>query len=328
MGTENFILENKKGTKLTVSNVGAAVVSLVTRDSTGKLDDVVLGYENEQDYLNDTFYLGAVVGRYANRVAGDTVIIDHIPYKLPVREGGYHLHGGISGFNKKRFHVTALENKNGSGYSFEYCSPHLEEGYTLDENDNWTVEYKAVSDQTTLINLTQHSYFNLSGKLDTSIDDHELKINSAYFLPVNTMQVPTGALANVSATPFDFRTFKKMGADIHENNRQLQLSHGYDHSWVLEEKHTPSLKHAATVKETNSGRVLRVYTTEPAIHFYSGNFLNNVRGKKNTIYNIRCGFCLETQHFPDAPNHAEFPSTILKAHQEFYSKTGYQFSTL
>ena len=335
---KTFLLENRKGTKLIISNIGAAVVSLFTEDSAGQFDDIVLGYDNEVDYLNDTCYLGTVVGRYANRIAGDTVRIDNIPYKLPVRDGGYHLHGGVSGFNKKRFQVYAFENKDSKGYIFEYCSPHLEEGfhgelflkviYTLDETNNWSVEYKATSDRTTLINLTQHSYFNLSGKLDTTVDDHELKINSHYFLPVNDMQVPTGTLENVANTPFDFRTFKKIGASIHQNHRQLQLSNGYDHSWVLEKEHTPLLKHAATVKELNSGRVLNVYTTEPAVHFYSGNFLDNVEGKKNILYNKRSGFCLETQHFPDAPNHAAFPSTILKAHQEFYSKTVFQFSTL
>jgi len=324
--------------RLTVSDIGAAVVSLFTKNHAGKFEDVVLGYDKEEDYLNDTAYLGTVVGRYANRIAGDTVVIDNIPYKLAVKEGGYHLHGGVSGFNKKRFQVSAFENQNSSGYIFEYNSPHLEEGfpgtlslkviYTLDDNNNWIIEYKAVSDRTTLINLTQHAYFNLSGRPDTTIDDHELKINSPYYLPVNEKQVPTGVFANVSGTPFDFRAFKKIGAHINQSDRQLQLSNGYDHSWVLEKEHTQNLKHAATVKEPKSGRVLQVYTTEPAVHFYSGNFLDDVQGKEGIIYNKRSGFCLETQHFPDAPNHAAFPSTILNAHQEFYSKTVYQFSTL
>jgi aldose 1-epimerase len=331
-----FTMENKNGTRLIVSNYGAAVISLFVKDKNGELGDVVLGYDNPADYFDDEFYIGAIVGRYANRIAGDTVLIEDIPYKLSVREGSYHLHGGASGFNKKIFEATEFYNETGSGYIFKYHSPHLEEGfpgelflqvtYTLDDDDNWAVEYEAVADRTTLINLTQHSYFNLSGNPETPIDEHEIKINSRYYLPVNEIQVPTGQLANVSDTPFDFTRFKKISKDILQTNTQLKLSNGYDHSFVLEKIHTNTLKHAATVKEPTSGRRLDVYTTEPAIHFYTGNFLNNISGKNGIVYNQRSGFCLETQHFPDAPNHPEFPSTILKAEEQFYSKTIFKFS--
>jgi aldose 1-epimerase len=331
-----FTIENKNGTRLIVSNCGAAVLSLFVKDKNGVLADVVLGYEDPTEYLDDEFYLGTIVGRYANRIAGDTVMIDDLPYKLSVREGSYHLHGGFSGFNKRIFKATEFYNGMGSGVIFKYHSPHLEEGfpgelvleviYTLDDNDNWTVEYKAVADRTTIINVTQHSYFNLSGRPDTPVDDHEIKINSDYYLPVNKIQVPTGQLADVADTPFDFTRFKKISKDIQQEHEQLELSNGYDHSWVLEREHTRSLKHAAIVKEPISGRRLDVYTTEPAVHFYTGNFLNNVVGKKGFIYNQRTGFCLETQHFPDAPNHPEFPSTILKAQEQFYSKTIFKFS--
>jgi aldose 1-epimerase len=333
---QSFTIENKNGTQLIVSNYGAAVMSLFVKDRNGQLADVVLGYEDPTEYFSDEFYLGAIVGRYANRIAGDTVVIEDTPYKLPVRDGGYHLHGGLSGFNKKIFKTTAFQNENSGGYIFKYHSPHLEEGfpgellleviYTLDDNDNWIVEYKAVADRTTIINLTQHSYFNLCGNPDMPVDEHEIKINSPYYLPVNEMQVPTGQLENVTDTPFDFTTFKKINKDIQQKNIQLKLSNGYDHSWVLEKKHTLTLKHAAIVKERLSGRRLDVYTTEPAIHFYSGNFLNNIPGKNGVIYNQRSGFCLETQHFPDAPNHPEFPSTVLKAGDQFYSKTVFKFS--
>jgi aldose 1-epimerase len=317
---QSFTIENKNGTRLVVSNYGAAVMSLFVKDRNGQLADVVLGYEDPTEYFSDEFYFGTVVGRCANRIAGDTVMIDDIPYKLSVRDGGYHLHGGFSGFNKKIFKTTAFHNENSSGYIFKCHSPHLEEGfpgelflkviYTLDDDDTWTVEYKAVADRTTIINLTQHSYFNLSGNPHMPVDEHEIKINSRFYLPVNEMQVPTGRLENVTHTPFDFTTFKKINKDIQQKNAQLKLSNGYDHSWVLEKKHTLTLKHAAIVKEPISGIRLDVYTTEPAIHFYSGNFLNNVPGKKGIIYNQRSGFCLETQHFPDAPNHPEFPSTV------------------
>lgn len=326
-----FTLENNKGTKLTLSNYGAAVVSLLVRDRDGQLVDIVLGYDNPLDYIQDEYYLGTVVGRYANRVSGDTVMIGGRPYKISTTDGGYHLHGGKQGFNKKIFNVVTSSRPSQSAIVFTYTSPHLEEGfpgelqlevtYTLDDYDAWTIEYRAVSSSTTLINLTQHSYFNLSGDPRQRIDDHELQISSRQYLPVNHLQVPTGALADVRDTTFDFTVFKKIGRDITADNEQLKLSHGYDHSFVLENTHTPFLKKAAQVKNASSGIKLDVYTTEPAVHFYSGNFLNNIRGKKDIIYNKRAGFCLETQHFPDAPNHPHFPSTVLKKGEEFYSKT-------
>jgi aldose 1-epimerase len=329
-------IENKNGTKIIVSNYGAAVVSLFTKDKNGQLADIVLGYDNQIDYFFDQFYLGAVVGRYANRIAGDTITINKTPYKLSVREGGYHLHGGYAGFNKKIFETIPFKNEAGDGLILKYKSPHLEEGfpgelclevvYTLTNDDHWIVEYKATTDQTTFINLTQHSYFNLSGKLHTTVDNHELKINSEFYLPVNALQVPTGTLSTVWNSPFNFTSLKKMGQDIHESHEQLKLSNGYDHSWVLEQKHTDNLKHAAIVKEETSGRRLDVYTTEPAIHFYTGNFLKDIAGKNGLVYNKQSGFCLETQHFPDAPNHPHFPSTLLNAGEQFYSKTIFKFS--
>ncbi len=329
-------IENANGTRLVVSDLGAAVVSLFVKDKYGYLKDVVLGYDTQSDYQADEFYLGTVVGRYANRVAGGTVVLDNATYKLNLREGGYHLHGGFEGFNKKIFQATAFKQTGKSGVIFKYVSPHLEEGfpgelqleviYALDDDNVWSIEYKAVSNKTTLVNFTQHTYFNLSGNPEKTIDDHQLKILSQYYLPVNTMQVPTGEIADVAGTPFDFTRFKRVGQDIADNNQQLQLSNGYDHSFVLEKQHTPILKHAVIVKEPGSGIVMDVYTTEPAVHFYTGNFLDNVKGKNGIVYNKRAALCLETQHFPDAPNHPHFPSTILKAGEQFYSRTIFQFS--
>lgn len=331
-----YTIENGNGTRLIVSNLGAAVVSLFVKDKHLHLADVVLGYDTHSDYQSDEFYLGTVVGRYANRVAGGTVVLDDATYKLHVKEGGYHLHGGLEGFNKKIFTARPFTNTSGTGIVFTYTSPHLEEGfpgelnlevtYILDDNDSWTVEYQAKSTETTLINLTQHTYFNLSGNLSTNIDGHELKIPTSFYLPVNYMQVPTGEIADVMNTPFNFTEFKKIGTDINQEDAQLKLSNGYDHSFVLEKEQTSLLKHAAIVIEPVSGRKLDVYTTEPAVHFYSGNFLNNIKGKNGEIYNKRSGFCLETQHFPDAPNHTHFPSTVLKAGEQFYSKTTFKFS--
>lgn len=333
-----FTIKNNRGTKLVVSNCGAAVVSLFAKDINGKLEDIVLGYEDVNEYLNDEYYIGTIVGRYANRIAGDTVFINNKPYKLSTKEGRYHQHGGAVGFNKKLFFGTPFKQDNKSGIAFKYTSPHLEEGfpgelqlqviYTLDDDDVWTIEYKGISSKTTLVNLTQHTYFNLSGNPAINIDEHELKILSQYYLPVNELQVPTGELAEVKNTPFDFTRYKKIAKDIGEDNEQLKLSNGYDHSFVLEKTHSSILKHAIVVKEPHSGRKLDVYTTEPAVHFYTGNFLDNVKGKNGIIYNRRAGFCLETQHFPDAPNHPHFPSTVLKAGEQFYSKTIFKLSVV
>ena len=312
------------------------MVSVFVKDKKGNFSDIVLGYENAAEYLEDDYYMGTVVGRYANRIAGDTVLINNEQYKLSTKDGGYHHHGGTVGFNKKIFKAQPFLQTGRSGIIFKYSSPHLEEGfpgeleleviYTLDDEDAWCIEYKAVCNKTTLINLTQHTYFNLSGNPANKIDDHELKILSRYYLPVNTLQVPTGIIAAVSNTPFDFTEAKRIGQDIMHDNEQLHLSNGYDHSFVLEKKHSTVLKHAAVVHEPLSRIKMDVYTTEPAVHFYSGNFLNNVKGKNGTIYKKRSGFCLETQHFPDAPNHRHFPSTVLKAGEEFYSKTVFKFS--
>lgn len=335
-GIQLFTLENANGTRLIASNYGAAVISLFVKDRQGRSTDIVLGYDQVAGYANDEFYIGTVVGRYANRIAGESVLIDGKEYRLTTTGGGFHHHGGRLGFNKKLFDAVPFTDANKSGIIFKYTSPHLDEGfpgellfeviYTLSGDDIWTVEYRAVADRTTLVNFTQHSYFNLSGNPSNLIDDHELKILSHFYLPVNNMQVPDGKVAAVSNTPFDFTQFKKIGRDIQQENEQLQLSNGYDHSFVLEKQHTQHLKHAAVVKEAAGGIKMDVYTTEPALHFYSGNFLENVKGKNNNIYKQRSGFCLETQHFPDAPNHPHFPSTVLKKGEQFYSKTVFKFS--
>jgi aldose 1-epimerase len=333
---EKFTLENKNGTRLLISNFGATAISLFVKDKNGFFSDIILGYENQSDYFNDEFYIGSVVGRYANRIAGDTIIIDNISYKISTTNGGYHLHGGNTGFNKKVFAAFPFKSDSSVGLSLKYTSPHLEEGfpgvlqleviYTLDDEDNWTVEYKATTDRTTILNLTQHTYFNLSGNLGTAIDDHLLKINSHYYLPVNDKQVPTGIFENVLNSAFDFTSFKKIGKDIHQNNIQLKLSSGYDHTWILENSGTTLLKNAATIIEPNSGRRLDVFTTEPSVHLYTGNFLENIIGKNEIVYSNRFGLCLETQHFPDSPNQIDFPTTVLQAGENFYSKTVFKFS--
>ncbi|MBI2729683.1 MAG: galactose mutarotase [Sphingobacteriales bacterium] len=332
-----FTIENDNGTKLVASNYGAAVVSLFVKDKSGNLSDIVLGYPQITDYVTDDFYVGTVVGRYANRIADSKVLINERPFHLSVNGEGYHQHGGFEGFNKKLFSAEPFKKDKESGIVFTYISPHLEEGYpgeltlevkyTLTDNDQWKIDYKATTTQDTLINLTQHAYFNLSGDLSKRVDEHDLKINSEYYLPVNKFQLPTGELASVDNTPFDFRQFKTIGKDIEKKDEQLSISKGYDHSFVLKDQTSGELKLAAIVTDKITGRKMEVYTTEPAVHFYSGNFLHNVNGKDGVKYNERSGFCLETQHYPDAPNHHHFPSTVLKAGKIFNSQTIFSFST-
>lgn len=332
-----FTIENCNGTKLVASNYGAAVVSLFVKDKRGNLSDIVLGYPDIADYITDEYYIGTVVGRYANRIAGGEVMINDKPFHLSVNGDGYHQHGGFEGFNKKLFSAELFKKDRESGVVFTYTSPHMEEGYpgelklevkyTLTDNDQWKIDYKATTTQDTLINLTQHSYFNLTGNLSKPVDEHTLKINSEYYLPVNKCQLPTGELESVGNTPFDFSEFKEIGKDIDREDDQLTISKGFDHSFVLDDRSIGELKLAVTVIEKSSGRKMEVYTTEPAVHFYSGNFLHNVKGKNGVMYNERSGFCLETQHFPDAPNHNHFPSTVLVAGKTFNSQTIFSFST-
>lgn len=331
-----FCLENRRGTKLFVSNYGATAQALCLPDGKGGYDDLLLGYDNLAAYEQDEFYMGAVVGRYANRIGHGKVCIDGNMYRLAVREGGYHLHGGNQGFNKKLFQYHIPLQPEPASIAFSYESPDGEEGfpgrlrlevtYTLDDDDCWTVEYKAHSDKTTIINLTQHAYFNLSGRPQRTVGQHNLTIFSPLYLPVNSLQLPTGELAPVAGTPFDFSTPKKIGAEWNAPHEQLRRSGGYDHSFVLEKNHSPAIKKVAMVSEPASGRVLEVFTTEPAVHFYAGNFLRGVSGKNGVVYGPRSGFCLETGHYPDAPNHAHFPSTVLAAGERFYSKTAFKFS--
>lgn len=333
-GLELFEVNNKNGLKMKVSTCGAALVSLWVPDNRGKLDDIVLGYDDVYQYLDDEYYMGTVVGRYANRIFGHDVVIDNKKYKLRSKHEDFHHHGGVEGFNTKIFKGRSFSGSGVSGVVFTYTSADSEEGYpgefqlevkySLTDDNEWLVEYSGVSDQTTIVNLTQHAYFNLAGHASGNIDNHQLQIFAEHYLPVNNLQIPTGELAPVAGTVFDFTKGRKMGLGQYDNE-QLIISGGYDHSFVLESRHSHQLKHAARVHDPASGRTMNVWTTEPAIHFYAGNFLESVKGKEGAIYQHRAGFCLETQHFPDSPNQPAFPSTILKAGEEFYSKTVFKF---
>ena len=331
-----YTLINKNGMRVCLSNIGAAVQSVFVKDKNGVFEDVVLGYDTVEGYWHDPFYIGTVVGRYANRIAGAKVTIDGKTWQLTAKDGGFHHHGGKEGFNKKIWTPVLFDKSEGLGLLFSLVSPDGDEGfpgnlevqvkYTLTDYDQLIVEYKCQADKSTVINLTQHSYFNLGGHNKGSVTDHQLEVNATHYLPVNNMIVPNGNIADVIGSPFDFRFFKQLGRDIDLDHEQINLGSGYDHSWVLKKERSSELVLAAQATEDKSGRKLTVYTTEPAVHIYTGNFLDGtVKGKDGYAYQHRDGFCLETQNYPDSPNKPHFPSAILKAGEVFSSKTVFEF---
>ena len=311
-----------------ITTYGATVVSLSAPDRKHQAADIVLGFDSLDGYLSKEPYFGAIIGRYANRIAGAKFELDGKTYKVPQNDGPNSLHGGDRGFDKVVWTATPLAN----GVEFKYVSPDGDQGYpgTLTAIVRYTltknvlrIEYTATTDKDTVVNLTNHSYFNLSGAPD--ILKHEMKINASRYTPVDATLIPTGELASVEGTPFDFRKLTAIGARIHADNEQLKLGHGYDHNWVLDS--SGKFAEAAEAYDPQSGRVLQVWTDQPGIQFYSGNFLDGtVKGKGGKAYAHRSGFCLETQHFPDSPNHPKFPTTELKPGQKYHTVTEFRFS--
>lgn len=330
---EIFILTNSKGTEAKITNYGGRIVSLKTADKNGKFEDVILGYDDLNGYLNDNFFFGGIIGRYANRIAKGKFTLNGKEYTLVRNNGENHLHGGIKRFDTAVWKAKPSTDKNGAILELTYISKDGEEGYpgnlavkvvyTLTENDELKMDYSAATDQDTVINLTNHAYFNLAGS--GTILDHILEINADEFTPTDAVSIPTGEIRKVGKTPFDFRVGKSIGKQIDEADEQLKFGSGYDHNWVLN-KAQSEMSLAAKVTELTSGRILEVLTTEPGIQFYAGNFLADGKGKGGKIYHKREGFCLETQHFPDSPNQPKFPTTILKKGQKFASTTIYRFS--
>ncbi|WP_184545519.1 aldose epimerase family protein [Mucilaginibacter sp. FT3.2] len=331
-----YQLQNKNGISIAITNYGASIQAINVPDKDGNVADITLGYDDVEGYVNDPYYTGAIVGRFANRIAGGLVTLDGEQHQLTVKPGGFHHHGGAVGFNKKVWQAKHFAQKDKTGVTLEYISPDGEEGfpgelattvtYTLNNKNQLVVDFKAKTTKTTLVNLTQHAYFNLSGVAGSSILDHELMMPLQSYLPVNQMQVPNGTVTPVDGTPFDFRKATAIGERIGHDNEQLVLSAGYDHSWVIKETDSAQVLMAGSVKDPKSGRVLNVYTTEPAVHLYTGNFIeDNSPGKNGASYMHRSGFCLETQHYPDAPNRAHFPSTVLKPGEIFTSQTIFEF---
>lgn len=327
-----FTLRNASGVELTAISYGAIITSWRVPDRTGQMADIVLGFDDPADYIKDNArFFGAVVGRYGNRIAKAQFTLDGQTYKLAANNGPNHLHGGVKGFDKVLWEPQPTKSKEGVGVTFTRTSPDGEEGYpgtlkarvsyTLTDNNELIVSYEATTDKATPINLTQHSYFNLAGQGNGDILGHELRINADRYTPVDETLIPTGELATVDGTPFDFRKPTTIGARITSEHPQIQFGRGYDHNWVLA-RAGDGLSLAAEVYEPKSGRRLQVSTTEPGMQFYTGNSLDGtVIGKDGRVYRQRYGFCLETQHFPDSPNHATFPSTILRPRATYRSRT-------
>jgi len=332
---EIFTLRNAKGVEARVMNYGGIIVSLKTPDRAGKLDDIVLGFDSLAPYLKGTPYFGAIIGRYGNRIGHARFALDGKTYELAKNDGPNHLHGGVRGFDKVVWAAEPFERATERGLVLKYTSPDGEEGYpgtvaatvtyTLNDANELAVDYAATTDKPTPVNLTQHSYFNLAGAGSGDILGHQLMIAASNVTPVDSTLIPTGLLAPVAGTPFDFRTPTAIGARINVADVQLKNGKGYDHNWVLDRKGA-GLELAAKVTEPTSGRTLEVRTTEPGLQFYSGNFLDGtIKGKGGRVYGHRSGFCLETQHYPDSPNQPSFPSTILRPGQEYRTHTVFAF---
>lgn len=333
-----YVLSNNNGMEVVVITYGATLVSLKIPDRNGKPADIVLGYDNIEGYEQDKSFFGATIGRYGNRIAGGTFTLDGKIYHLPKNDGANSLHGGALGFNKRLWAAGVRSRVGAQLVEMSYTSQDGEEGYPgtlkvkvtftlpVDKNE-LRIDYSAISDKDTVVNLTNHSYFNLTGDPTHDVLNHQLLLHARQFTPVDSALIPTGKLAPVSGTPFDFQKSTSIGARIDQQDEQLKFGKGYDHNWVLEKTKASGPRLAAEVLEPGSGRTLKVLTTEPGIQFYSGNFLDNtVHGKSSQMYAHRTGFCLETQHFPDSPNHRNFPSTVLKAGQIYRSRTIFQFS--
>lgn len=335
---EVYTLKNANGVEARVTNYGGIILSLMVPDRTGQMADVVLGFDSLSSYEKDSPYFGALIGRYGNRIAKGHFTLDGKEYTLAVNNGQNALHGGLKGFDKVVWNAEPFDSTGKRGLVFTYTSPNGEEGYpgtlqarvtyTLTDDNELIFDYHATTDQATPVNLTQHSYFNLKGAGNGDILDHVVTINADRFTPVDSTLIPTGELRSVEGTPFDFRTPTAIGARIEQQDQQLVFGHGYDHNYVLNKPDSASgPTFAARVVEPASGRVMEVSTTEPGLQFYSGNFLDGtLTGKGGHVYGHRSGFAMETQHFPDSPNQAGFPSTILRPGEEYNSRTIYKFS--
>lgn len=336
-----FTLTNRHGLRMRVMTYGAVILSLEVPDRSGKLADVVLGFKTLGEYLSSSGFHGTVAGRFANRIAQGRFTLDGQDFQLAANNepAGIPcaLHGGLKGFDKAVWKAEGVARDDAQGVRFRHLSPDGDEGYPgnlevhltywLTDQNEWQIDYEAVTDMPTPVNLTQHAFFNLKGEGEGTILDHELKLNATRFTPVTAGLIPTGELLSVIGSPLDFTTSTVIGDRIESDNEQLKFARGYDHNYVLDHADGP-LTLAARVLEPKSGRVMEVLTTEPGVQLYTGNFLTGAdTGKSDRPYHFRNGFCLETQHFPDSPNQPTFPSCILRPGETLRSTTLYRFTT-
>jgi aldose 1-epimerase len=332
-----YTLKNENGMTAKIINYGAIVVSLETPDRNGKFADVVLGYDSLAGYIGDKTFQGSIVGRYGNRIAKGKFTLDGKEYQLSINDGENHLHGGTTGFNKVLWTAEPIESATDPALKLTYVSKDGEEGYpgnvtlsvtyTITKDNELRIDYSGTTDKPTILNPTHHSYFNLSGDPTKTILDEELMINADKTTEVVPGLITTGKFLNVAGTPMDFRKLTKIGAHINDNDAQLKLGPGYDHNWVLN-NYNKQLQKAVELYDSTSGRFMEIYTDQPGMQFYSGNFLDGtIKGKKGIVYNYRTGLCLEAQLFPDSPNKSNFPSATLKPGETYKQTTIYKFST-
>ena len=323
-----FTLKITNGVEIDILNYGGVITSIKTPNKKGIIENIALNYDSLPQYIENGFYLGAIIGRYGNRIANGIFSLDGVEYTLAKNNGPNNLHGGIVGFDKAIWDARTKSTADSVSLILNYSSNDMEEGfpgnlntivsYTLKSDNTLEIDYKASTDKKTIVNLTNHSYFNLSGNCKNNILDHKLQIHADTFLRVNEFSIPTGETLKVEKTPFDFRAFKTIGDDIESDNEQLKLGNGYDHCWVLKNQNK-GVRLIATAYHEESGRVLEVFSDEPGVQLYTGNFLDGIHAK-------RTGFCLETQHYPDSPNQPSFPSVVLNPGEIYSSKTSFKFS--
>ncbi|MDD7983473.1 galactose mutarotase [Lentisphaera marina] len=335
-----YTLQNEQGTTVKITNFGAIITSIITADRDGNFADIALGHNSLDEYLTavDKPYFGAIAGPYANRIAKGQFTLNGKTYQLATNNGENHLHGGNIGLDKVIWSATELKGEEFSGLQLKYTSKDGEENYpgevkfTLEyklwDNNDLEITYHATSDQDTPITLTNHSYFNLKGEGNGDVLDHLVYINADHYTPTDSTAIPTGEIAPVANTPFDFTNEKTIAPVISASHQQIEYGNGFDHNFVLNKNDDEKMSLAASVYESSSGRFMEVFTEEPGIQFYTGNYLDGrLKSKAGKNYIQRGGLCLETQHFPDSPNQENFPSTILKAGDVYSSKTIYSFST-
>ena len=332
-----YTLTNASGMEARITNYGGILTHLFTPAADGSLEDIVLGYDTLAEYLDRSPYFGSLIGRYGNRIAGATFTLDGTTYELAANNGPNHLHGGNRGLDKVIWAAEPFEEADRQGLVLTYTSPDGEEGYpgtlrvrvtyTLTDENAFIVDYHATTDRPTPVNLTQHTYFNLAGDRSEHVLDHVLALGADRFTPVDSTLIPTGDLRSVANTPFDFREPTAIGVRIRASDPQIGIGGGYDHNFVLNGV-ADSLKFAARITEPLSGRIMEVYTTEPGMQFYTGNFLDGSITGKGRRYIRHSGFCLETQHFPNSPNQPDFPSTILRPEAAYTSRTVFAFDAM